>query len=184
MTWWYGRSPARSVPFERDARRRFGPTLRRTCRIGCVNHPTCIRCLHGHLKYELIGLEVIGDPEPVDVTIQFSEVACYETFGLPPEDFPLVYAKPGASSPHRHPGGALCLWHPHDPRTKRWTHDKGLLDLIEITRRHLFMENHYRETNEWLLDDAPHGLTGKEKSSPWRPPKQRLTSGAGRRRRP
>ncbi len=78
--------------------------------------------------------------------------------------FPHVHAKPGAASKHRYPGDdALCLWNPRDPPDRRWTSDKGLLDLIEIVRRHLFLENYWRATGghrggQWLVEDAPHGL--------------------------
>ncbi|MFI5494536.1 hypothetical protein [Actinoplanes sp. NPDC051859] len=98
------------------------------------------------------------------MTIRFYAKPPYGTYGLPPEDFPRVFAKPGATSKHRYPrDDALCLWQPHDPPDARWTSSKGLLDLIEVARRHLFLENHWRETGgpnggEWVLPDAPHGL--------------------------
>ncbi|MET0522405.1 MAG: hypothetical protein ABW156_10610 [Jiangellaceae bacterium] len=88
----------------------------------------------------------------------------YPTYGLPAQDFPKVFAKPGATSKHRYRhDDSLCLWQPQDPTESRWTSDKGLLDLIEITRRHLVLENYWRETGGehggiWVLPDAPHGL--------------------------
>jgi hypothetical protein len=107
-------------------------------------------------------LTVVGDP-PIKVIIEFFSDPPYPTYGLAPDDYPRVWAKVGASSPHRNPDGSLCLWHPHDPEDRRWTSDKGLLCLIWIVQRHLFLENYWRMTGgprrgQWILEDAPHGL--------------------------
>ncbi|OIK06907.1 hypothetical protein [Streptomyces monashensis] len=48
--WW--------TPLERDARRQFGDTLRHSYR-------------RDSLPYELTGLDVIGEPNPIDVRIRF-----------------------------------------------------------------------------------------------------------------
>jgi hypothetical protein len=150
---WYGATLAWWAPLEREARHRFGPTLQ-------------YKYGRGTLTYVVEGLGVIGDSDPVTMTIRFYAKPPYDTYGLPPEDFPRVFAKPGATSKHRYPDDdALCLWHPHDPPDARWTSSKGLLDLIEIAHQHLFLENHWRETGgpdggEWVLPDAPHGLDG------------------------
>lgn len=151
---WYGETAVWWAPVERDARRRFGPTL-------------SVEYGDRSLTYVVHELDVIGDPQPVAVTIQFFADPPYETYGIPPQDFPRVYAKPGATSKHRYPNDdALCLWCPEDSPDQRWTSSKGLLDLIEITRRHLYLENYWRATGGhnggcWLLDDAPHGLGSK-----------------------
>ncbi|MQA86677.1 MAG: hypothetical protein GEV03_19090 [Streptosporangiales bacterium] len=155
VTVWYGAAAAWWAPLERDARRRCGPALR---------HRYGYDYGEGHrLVYLLSGLDVVGDPDPVDVTITFYANPPYPTYGLPPQDSPRVHAKVNATSKHRYPDGALCLWYPLDPPDRRWTSDKGLLDLIEITRRHLFLENYWRATGghhggEWLIEDAPHGF--------------------------
>jgi hypothetical protein len=171
---WCGATLAWWAPLDRDARHRFGPTLRHEYG-------------YGKLTYYVDRLEVIGDPEPVDVEIRFYAEPSYDTYGLPPQDFPRVHAKSGASSKHRYGwDDALCLWQPDDPADERWTSDKGLLDLIEIIRRYLFLENYWRDTGghhggEWILEEAPHGLSrggGTAWRSP-RPPKE-----VGRRRRP
>jgi len=64
---------------------------------------------------------------------------------------------------------ALCLWYPLDPEERRWTSSKGLLDLIETVRTHLFLEHYWRLTGgeqggQWLVEDAPHGML----ESAWR----------------
>jgi hypothetical protein len=51
----------------------------------------------------------------------------------------------------------LTHWHPLDPPHRRWTSDQGLLVLIELIRRHLFLELRWRQTGTWVLEDAPHG---------------------------
>ncbi|MFH8564630.1 hypothetical protein [Streptomyces sp. NPDC017988] len=120
------------------------------------------------------------------MTIRFFESPPYATYGQKPEDFPRVHAKPGAASKHRYADDdALCLWYPYDPVEHRWTSDKGLLDLIEIVRRHLFLEHYWRLTGgvhggRWLVEDAPHGLPG---SGAWRSsrPQRRRAVGHGHR---
>ncbi|KAA6224419.1 hypothetical protein CP973_14360 [Streptomyces albofaciens JCM 4342] len=106
----------------------------------------------------------MGEPDPIDIRIRFYEQPPYSTYGQRPQDFPRVHAKPGAPSKHRYSSDdALCLWHPLDPDERRWTSSKGLLDLIEVVRTHLFLEHYWRLTGgepngRWLVEDAPHGL--------------------------
>ncbi|GAA3272792.1 hypothetical protein GCM10010493_58360 [Streptomyces lavendulae subsp. grasserius] len=171
---WYGVQPAWWAPLERDARHRFGDDLRHAYG-------------RGRLTYRLNGLDVIGEPVPAPVTVRFFDEPPYPAFGQRPRDFPRVYAKAGAASKHRHGADdALCLWQPYDPEERRWTSSKGLLDLFEIVRTHLFMEHWWRLTGgddggEWLIEDAPHGLPG---SSTWAPssssrPRRRRAVGRG-----
>jgi hypothetical protein len=49
------------------------------------------------------------------------------------------------------------MWHPHDPPEKRWTPEDGLLQLVLHIHVHLFKEAWWRETGEWLGNQAPHG---------------------------
>ncbi|PSM39997.1 hypothetical protein C6Y14_29015 [Streptomyces dioscori] len=134
------------------------------------------------MTYELTGLDVTGEPEPVDVRISFYKDPPYPTYGLKPQDFPRVHAKQGALSKHRYSADdALCLWHPLDPEERRWTSSKGLLDLIEIVRTHLFLEHYWRLTGgehdgRWLVEDAPHGMPG---SGAWRSSRRRTAGGRG-----
>jgi len=146
MGWWYGATPEWCLPLERDARRRFGPLI-------------TWRYERDRLTYWIRELEIAGDTDLVTLEIRFYRKPLYPMWGQRPEDFPRVFAKPGERSKHRHIDDALCLWYPYDPPERRWTSDKGLLDLIEISRRHLFMEAYWRDKKVWLLDDAPHGLT-------------------------
>jgi hypothetical protein len=169
MPSWYGVQPVWWAPLERDARLRFGSTLRHAYR-------------RGSLTYELTGLDVIGEPDPIDVSIRFYENPLYPTFGQKPQDFPRVHANPGASSKHRYSGDdALCLWHPLDTEERRWTSSKGLLDLIEIVRTHLFLEHYWRLTGgehggQWLIEDAPHDMPG---SGAWRSSRRQRRRAAG-----
>jgi hypothetical protein len=172
MPVWYGVQPAWWAPLERDARRRFGSALLHTYH-------------RGSLTYELSGLDVIGEPAPVNVKVRFYENPPYATSGQGPRDFPRVHAKPGASSKHRYSDdGALCLWHPLDPEERRWTSAKGLLDLIEIIRTHLFLEHYWRLTGgehggRWLVEDAPHGMPGSGAWRSSRRDRRRATNGPG-----
>ena len=160
MPVWYGVQPAWWAPLERDARRRFGSALRHAYH-------------RGSLTYELSGLDVIGEPAPVSVKVRFYEDPPYTTYGQDPRDFPRVHAKPGAPSKHRcSHDGALCLWHPLDPQERRWTSAKGLLDLIEIIRTHLFLEHYWRLTGGEhggnrrgpLRDPRGHGASGSRRA--------------------
>jgi hypothetical protein len=179
VTDWYGRRLSWWAPLEAAARRRLGPTLshRHTA------DPVCVRDECEMLVYRVKGLDVIGDPEPIDAEIRFYQTPPYATYGLPADNYPRVFAKPGATSKHRMPDDALCIWMPLDPPERRWTHYKGLLELVELTRQHLFLENHWRQTGVWLLEDAPHGLPRPQGGDrTWSSPKPQKP--AGRPRRP
>lgn len=55
---WYGATLAWWAPLEREARHRFGPTLQ-------------YKYGRGTLTYVVEGLDVIGDSDPVTMTIRF-----------------------------------------------------------------------------------------------------------------
>jgi hypothetical protein len=61
------------------------------------------------------------------------------------------------TSPHRYTDRALCLWYPRDPVARRWRFAAGLTDLLDLITVHLFKEAWWRETGEWLGEEAPHG---------------------------
>ena len=134
MPTWYGAQPVWWAPLERDARRHFGSALRHTYR-------------RGSLTYELTGLDVIGEPEPIDVSIRFYENPLYPTFDQMPQDFPRVHANPG---PPRSTGIRATTPSVSGTRSTRKSDGgrvpKGLLDLIEIVRTHLFLEHYWRLT--------------------------------------
>lgn len=72
---------------------------------------------------------------------------------------PQVFADGPTTSPHRYPTRArtrLCLWYPGDPPERVWTIDRGLLALFGTAAHHLFKEGWWRETGEWLGEEAPH----------------------------
>jgi hypothetical protein len=70
-----------------------------------------------------------------------------------------VIADGPTESPHRYGGGPLCMWHPDDPREKRWVQEDGLLQLVLHVGTHLFKEAWWRETGQWPGDQAPHGVS-------------------------
>ncbi|VTU41416.1 hypothetical protein H4P1_00048 (plasmid) [Variovorax sp. PBS-H4] len=146
---WYGNSPTWQTLLEDAARRQYGDRLRR------IEH-------RGILEYRL-ELDVRGPNDLVEVSIIFHATPNYYCYDLHPQDYPQVWAEPGKPSKHRMPDGSLCLYFPYDPVNRRWTADKGLLDLINITIDHLAYEDHWRATGgddggRWLGDEAPHGL--------------------------
>lgn len=144
---WVGSDIAWVLAFESQARRRYGAALRRT------EHP-------GQLVYT-VELPVIGRDEPVPVRVELHRDRSYETFGLDPVDYPRVFADEDAQSPHRMPDGSLCLYYPADPDSRRWTSDKGLDELLNLTARHLLAEDFWRENDGvWPFDEAAHGYRG------------------------
>lgn len=74
-------------------------------------------------------------------------------------DLVRVYADGPKRSKHRHAGRdgtQLCIWHPHDPPNRRWTADEGIAVLFAMAAVHLFKEAWWRDTDEWLGEEAPH----------------------------
>ena len=147
---WYGLQPAWQIPLEAAARRQHGRDLE-------------LRLDREQIAYRVL-VEVCGRRDPVPLTIEFHARPPYDCFGLPAEEYPRVFAIPGASSPHRMPDdGALCMWFPQDPPERRWRPTDGLLALIDLARDHVFFEDHWRATGgrrggEWLGDERPHGF--------------------------
>lgn len=76
---------------------------------------------------------------------------------------PLVTCDGPGDSPHRYDTGELCMWYPYDPKEQRWVFEDGLLALIVYIEAHLFREEWWRETGEWLGPEIAH-------SSPESPP--------------
>lgn len=149
-TIWYGLQPYWQVLLEAAARREHRGDLR-------------LQIRPNRLTYRL-PVEVPGRRDPVPVTIEFHRWPPYECWGLPPEEYPRVLADPGAISPHRMPeDDALCLYYPLSPPDQRWRPVDGLLALIDLTRNHLFFEDHWRDSGgvsggQWLGAEQPHGL--------------------------
>lgn len=74
---------------------------------------------------------------------------------------PTVYADGPTQSPHRYPGRGgtqLCIWYPSDPPDRRWIPEDGLLHLFGMAATHLLKEAWWRESGEWLGDEAPHAV--------------------------
>ena len=77
--------------------------------------------------------------------------------------YPRVTADGPSDSPHRYRDDALCMWHPDDPEEQRWVPEDGLLALVRHVQVHLFKEAWWRETGEWIGEEAPH-LTPKPRT--------------------
>lgn len=130
---WYGAQAEWWVPFERDARRRYGDRLE-------IFHE------YRRVTYRHAGLAVPGLLDPVPVTVEFFAEPPYATYGMRAEHYPRVWADPAGVSPHRMPDRSLCLYYPGDPPERRWGSELGLLSLLDVTRDHLFFEHHWRAT--------------------------------------
>jgi hypothetical protein len=147
---WYGSDPAWRAAMEARARREHGSRLSALLEAGRLTYT--------------VELDVPGRFKPVPVMISFYDAPPYDCYGLPPADYPRVHAEPGARSPHRMPtDNALCLWYPLDPPERRWTADKGLLELLDIANSHLLYEAYWRSTEGiaggiWAGDEAAHGF--------------------------
>jgi hypothetical protein len=97
--------------------------------------------------------------QPQRVTIEF---------GPNRPDTPVIYV-PGPGSPHRYDDGSLCIWYPYDPPERRWTWRDGGAVLAGHICAHLIREAWWRETGEWVGDEAPHDplpLTARRRTSP------------------
>lgn len=147
---WYGLQPAWQIPLEAAARREHRPSLRLDIRLDRITYR--------------LPIEVPGRRLPVPIEINFYQQPPYRCWGLAPEEYPRVYADPGASSSHRMPDDeALCLYYPRSPECERWRPVDGLLALIDLVRNHVFFEDHWRATGGhrsglWLGAQAPHGF--------------------------
>lgn len=76
--------------------------------------------------------------------------------------YPRVFADGPSNSPHRYPDGSFCMWHPGDPHDRKWLPADGLLTLVRYAQLHLFREAWWRETGEWVGEQAAHAGRGKE----------------------
>lgn len=149
--YWYGQDPRWRLAVEAQARAVFGRAL-------------TVTELPGRQLVYRIAIDVHGPAQLTDVTIVFADEPAWDCYGLAPCDYPRVFAEYGAPSKHRMPGdGALCLYYPDDPRERRWTADKGLLDLLDLVVDHLLAEQYWRATGGhnggiWMFDEAEHGF--------------------------
>lgn len=69
--------------------------------------------------------------------------------------------------------GGLCLWYPRDPPHLRWQWAQGLDAYLRIVQRHLWLEEFWRRTGAWPVEDAPHGEPDDLKSHPIKTPSLR-----------
>lgn len=57
---------------------------------------------------------------------------------------------------HVNGDGSLCLWHPTDLSSRRWTPNKGLVSLLDLVALHLYKEDRFKVTGVWLGDEVHH----------------------------
>jgi hypothetical protein len=100
----------------------------------------------------------------VVVPVPYFELRNVTIVFAPGSTTPAVYADGPRESPHRYENTSLCMWHPGDPSARRWRFEDGLIDLVDAIVAHLFREAFWRETGEWLGDEATHttGLSGPD----------------------
>lgn len=73
-----------------------------------------------------------------------------------------IFADGPTESPHRFGERRLCIWREGDAPSRRWRGEQGLCELLRHISIHLFKEAYYRETGEWIGEEAPHGPLGDE----------------------
>lgn len=98
------------------------------------------------------AVRVVLTPAGLDshpVTIEFSSNG---------PDTPWIYV-PGPDSPHRYSDGSLCMWYPNDPPERRWTWYDGGAALAGHICAHLIRESWWRQTGEWVGEEAAHDET-------------------------
>lgn len=69
---------------------------------------------------------------------------------------PTIFVDGPTESPHRFGDNSLCIWWNRDEPEQRWVFEDGLAELIGHVIVHLFKEAWWRETGEWLGEEAPH----------------------------
>lgn len=181
---WYGTDPAWFIPFDRNAFRRFGRHISvdyvwdtEQVASACVTRMSCGRRVGPDVgpdvdvvtpirRYCLDGVSVKGRPEPVPVRIDFVPHRYFTNDrAWPGQDFPKVYAGAMEASPHRYADGALCLYYPGDPVEQRWTSAQGLTALLVLVAEHLFFEDVFRKTKEWIGPQAEHGFPSERRKA-------------------
>lgn len=73
--------------------------------------------------------------------------------------FPRVSVDGPADSKHRFSSGELCMWYHKDSAENQWVFEDGLLALLGYVIAHLFREEWFRETGEWLGPEVNHSIT-------------------------
>ncbi|RYF59727.1 MAG: hypothetical protein EOO27_08330 [Comamonadaceae bacterium] len=101
--------------------------------------------------------------EEREVTVEFDH-----RYSTTPKIFADGPSDPSAS-PHRYPDRGrthLCIWYPHDPSSRTWVLEDGLLALFGMAAEHLFKEAWWREhDHQWLGEEYPHGELSHEKET-------------------
>ena len=132
---WYATFRKRHI-FERNASDEY-PSLRvKNCRLG-------------HKLWRQYNVNIFL--EHYDVTRAVT-IKMFNNSGKSPE----VTVDGPEDSPHRYANGQLCMWYPNANNTERWIFRDGLLHLLVMVEAHLFREEWWRETGEWLGPERGH----------------------------
>jgi len=179
---WYGNDPSWYELFDSDAFAAFGKhlTVTLTSKILSLGDPAAARLSCGRTVpsgqlafryaeeplriYRHDGIDVQGRIVRAPVTVVFKPTRWYpgDDRILDGREFPSVYVDHG-DGVHRFADGALCLYYPRDMAQRRWTSEKGLRALISLAADHLFFEDVYRDTGEWIAPQAEHGFPAKRR---------------------
>jgi hypothetical protein len=131
---WYGNDVQRAI-FDRGAKRHF-PSLKAVTRTSGPKAGRTYTVTIDVPHYERRRVEILF-PKDTPTLAKINAIA--------PTD-----------SPHRYQENQLCIWHPEDSVENRWVHNDGLLVLLGLIAAHLFREEWWRETGEWLGPEAGH----------------------------
>lgn len=179
---WYGNDPSWYGSFDSEAFAAFGKHLSVSLASRILSHgdPAAARLTCGRTVpserltcayieeplriYRHDGVDVQGRIVRAPVTIVFKPTRWYpgDDRVLDGRDFPSVYAD-HRDGLHRFADGALCLYYPRDLAQRRWTSEKGLRALISLAADHLFFEDVYRDTDEWIAPQAEHGFPAERR---------------------
>lgn len=97
---------------------------------------------------------------------------------------PIVMTTGPKKSPHRYRWSrptSLCMWHPSENPSRKWSFSTGLLGLLGIVKEHLSEEAMFRAEGRWFTDEhrfAPRAIDSERVSRSAdgevrRPPKER-----------
>lgn len=72
---------------------------------------------------------------------------------------PIVMSSGPTRSPHRYRWSrptSLCMWHPSENPSRKWSFSTGLLGLLGIVKEHLSEEAMFRAEGRWFTDEHRH----------------------------
>ena len=101
--------------------------------------------LHRHVDdYKLVytvSVPLLDHTGTQLLTVEVGQSACVVVHGL-------------KNLRHVNHDSSLCLWFPDDGPGRRWTHEKGLVSLLDLVTLHLYKEARFKETGVWLGEEV------------------------------